>query len=205
MAIELLPLPAPLPGVERNLDPAFGRIVKGIDPSKPSTSELEFIKEALFKHSILVFPDAHVTPEAQYALTKSFDPQTDIYGHGNNGRQKQSILHPDLKTIPRQPQVQVIGNGFVKEYEGLENIQLKHPHHKTFHKTCIPDEKDEEHTRFYRWHIDAALYDLSPPRVTTLYGLSVPKGRVQTLQYDDGSGETLKVPLGTTACEYINN
>jgi hypothetical protein len=26
---------------------------------------------------------------------------------------KRSILHPDLKTVPHQPQVQVIGNGHV--------------------------------------------------------------------------------------------
>ena len=50
-----------------------------------------------------------------------------------------------------------------------------------------------------RWHIDAALYDLSPPKVTTLYALGVPKGEPQTLRYDDGTGDELPVPLGTTA------
>jgi hypothetical protein len=46
------------------------------------------------------------------------------YGHGNNatGSEKKSILHPDLKTIPHQPQVQLIGNGFVQEHEGLVNV-----------------------------------------------------------------------------------
>jgi len=43
------------------------------------------------------------------------------------------------------------------------------------------------------------LYDLSPPKVTTLYALGVPKGEAQTLRYDDGTGEELAVPLGTTA------
>jgi len=104
-----------------------------------------------------------------------------------------------LKTIPHQPEVQVIGNGFVESYEGLKNIKLKHPHHKTFHKDRIPDEEDLDFTRFYRWHIDAALYDLNPPRVTTLLAVTVPKGRRQTLRYDDGSDETMDVPLGTTA------
>lgn len=81
----------------------------------------------------------------------------------------------------------------------IEQIKLKHPHHGTFHKTKIPDEKDKDFTRFYRWHIDAALYDLAPPRVTSLYAISVPKGRDQTILYDDGSNDELKVPLGTTA------
>jgi len=53
-------------------------------------------------------------------------------------------------------------------------------------------------TRFYRWHIDAALYKLSPPKVTTLYAVSVPKGEWQTLRYDDGSGDELRLPKGST-------
>lgn len=77
--------------------------------------------------------------------------------------------------------------------------KLKHPHHKTFHKTHIPDEDDLDYTRFYRWHIDAALYNLAPPLVTTLYALKVPQGHRQTLRYDDGTGDELDVPLGTTA------
>lgn len=93
----------------------------------------------------------------------------------------------------------MIGNGHLNSYEGLENITLKHPHHKTFHKTRISDQEDEAVTRFYRWHIDSALYNLATPRVTTLYAVRVPKGGRQTLRYDDGSGDELEVPLGTTA------
>jgi len=132
-------------------------------------------------------------------LTKRFDPSVNSYGHGKTLDAKRSVLHPDLKTIPHQPQVQVIGNGFVEEYEGLKSIKLVHPHHKKFHKHAIPEEDDLDFTRFYRWHIDAALYGLNPPRVTSLMAVSVPKGRRQTLRYDDESTETLDVPLGTTA------
>lgn len=85
------------------------------------------------------------------------------------------------------------------EYEGLKNFQLRHPHHRTFHATTIPAEKDLDFTRFYRWHIDAALYGLAPPVVTTLLAVRVPGGRKQTLVYDDGSDEEMSVPLGTTA------
>lgn len=35
--------------------------------------------------------------------------------------------------------------------------------------------------------------------MTTLYGLKVPKGDNQVCRYDDGSGDELNVPLGTTA------
>lgn len=132
-------------------------------------------------------------------MTQRFDPDATSYGHGKTLDAKRSILHPDLKTIPHQPQVQVIGNGFVPSYEGLENIKLKHPHHKTFHKTIVPEDEDLDFTRFYRWHIDAALYGLAPPVVTTLLAVKVPAGRRQLCRYDDGTGEELDVPLGTTA------
>lgn len=139
------------------------------------------------------------SPKAQYELTLRFDPSAQGYGHSKTIDAKRSILHPDLKTVPHQLEVQLIGNGFIPEYEGLKNFQLKHPHHKTFHKDPIPEAEDLTHTRFYRWHIDAALYDLNPPKVTSLLAVSVPTGRTQTLRYDDGSGDEMQVPLGTTA------
>ena len=71
--------------------------------------------------------------------------------------------------------------------------------HTTFHGTRVsPEDEAKGYTRYYRWHIDAALYDLSPPKVTTLYGVTVPQGPHQTVRYDDGTGDELKVPLGTT-------
>lgn len=143
--------------------------------------------------------DQHnLSPKAQYELTRRFDPAADTYSHGKS-IDKRSVLHADLKTIPSQPQVQVIGHGHIKSFEGLENITLKHPHHKTFHKTVIPAKDDLTHTHFYRWHIDSAMYDLDPPLVTSLMAVQVPTGRRQTVRYDDGSGAELNVPLGTTA------
>ncbi|KAK0432504.1 hypothetical protein EV421DRAFT_1848649 [Armillaria borealis] len=174
MAIEFVPLPLPA-----TADPSkfttFGRQVKGVDPGNftPQT------------HDALLFRNVDLSPEQQYALTKGT---------------KKSILHPDLKTIPRVPQVQLIGNGIVYDHEGLAEAKLKHPSHTTFHKTRVsPEDEAKGATRFYRWHIDAALYELSPPRVTTLYGINVPTGPQQVCRYDDGTGDELPVPLGTTA------
>ncbi|KAN0100153.1 hypothetical protein V8E55_000137 [Tylopilus felleus] len=201
MAIELIPLPFPA-----SADPSyfveFGREVKGVDPGQLSQAQFSEIHDALYKHGALLFRNVTLTPEQQYALTKAFDPQSESYGHGNNKTQstQKSILHPDLKTIPRVPQVQLIGNGVVTDHEGLATAALKHPSHTTFHKTRISEEDEAKgYTRFYRWHIDAALYDYNPPRVTTLYSITVPKGGRQTVRYDDGTGVELPVPLGTTA------
>ncbi|KAI0028707.1 Clavaminate synthase-like protein [Vararia minispora EC-137] len=197
MAIELAPLPLP-PSADASKFVDFGREVKGVNPGTLSSEQLEEIRQLLYKHDALLFRNADLSPEQQYALTKAFDPASESYGHGNNktGKQAKSILHPDLKTIPRVPQVQLIGNGPTPAHEGLSPVQLKHPSHTTFHKThtTSPDT-----TRFYRWHIDAALYALSPPKVTTLYGIRVPQGPHQRCLYDDGTGDELDVPLGTTA------
>ncbi|KAK7393980.1 hypothetical protein QQX98_013237 [Neonectria punicea] len=43
------------------------------------------------------------------------------------------------------------------------------------------------------------MYDLDPPLVTSLFVCKVPKGRRQICRYDDGTGEELELPLGTTA------
>ncbi|KAK0209244.1 hypothetical protein DFS33DRAFT_1308671 [Desarmillaria ectypa] len=201
MAIEFVPLPLPA-----SADPSkfttFGRQVKGVDPGNFTSEQFHEIRDALYKHDALLFRNVDLSPEQQYALTKAFDPESENYGHGNNKTEgtKKSILHPDLKTIPRVPQVQLIGNGTVYDHEGLTEAKLKHPSHTTFHKTRVsPEDEGKGATRFYRWHIDAALYELSPPRVTTLYGINVPTGPRQVCRYDDGTGDELPVPLGTTA------
>ena len=96
--------------------------------------------------------------------------------------------------------MQLIGNGTVYNHEGLDTAALKHPSHHTFHKTSVtPEDEARGATRFYRWHIDAALYELSPPKVTTLYAVTVPQGPQQVCHYDDGTGDELPVPLGATA------
>jgi alpha-ketoglutarate-dependent taurine dioxygenase len=158
------------------------------------------IRTALYENDVILFKNQQsLSPRAQYELTRLFDPTSTGYGHGKTLDAKRSILHPDLKTIPHQPRVQVIGNGPVASFEGLENITLKHPHHKTFHKEAISAEDDRENTRFYRWHIDAALYDLEPPKVTSLMAVKVPKTEFQNLRYDDGTGDKLSVSRGSTA------
>ncbi|KAL2824436.1 taurine catabolism dioxygenase [Aspergillus pseudoustus] len=178
----------------------FAATISNADLENLTDDAFAVISDALHKHLVVVVKNQHtLSPKAQYELTRRFDPSATQYGHGKTVDAKRSILHPDLKTIPHQPQVQVIGHGLVDEYEGLTDIQLKHPHHRTFHRDAISDGDDYDYTRFYRWHIDAALYGLYPPCVTTLLAVRVPKGRRQTLRYDDGSGETLDVPLGTTA------
>lgn len=184
-----------------SLNPGLGAVLEDVDLKNLSDSDFDAIRTALYLHNVVcIKSQGNLTPKTQAELTRRFDPEAQSYGHGKTIDAKRSILHPDLKTVPHQPEVQVIGNGFVADYEGLKNITLKHPHHRTFHQTVIPDEQDLDYTRFYRWHIDAALYGkLNPPLVTSLLAVRVPAGRTQTLLYDDGTTDSLQVPLGTTA------
>ncbi|KAI0962603.1 hypothetical protein AcV7_001408 [Taiwanofungus camphoratus] len=201
MAIETVPFTLP-PSADASKFKNFGREVKGVNPGTLSPEQFKEIEQLLYKHSALLFRDVDFSPEQQYALTKAFDPSCESYGHGNKKleTQKKSILHSHLTHIPRVPQVQLIGHGTVHDHEGISEMKLEHPPHRTFHRTHVSQEDEERgYTRFLRWHIDAALYDLSTPRVTTLYGIQVPKGPKQICRYDDGTGDELEVPLGTTA------
>jgi len=194
MAIDLGPLPLPA-SADASKFVNFGREVKGVHPGKLTPEEFKEIEGLLYKHDILLFRGVDLTPEQQYALVKAFDPTSENYSHRDT---KTPLLH--LTTIPRVPQVQLIGNGTVYDHEGLAEVQLKHASHARFHKTHVSQEDEEKGvTRFYRWHMDAALYDLSPPKVTALYAVKVPSGPKQICRYDDGTGDELEVPLATTA------
>ncbi|KAJ6460582.1 Clavaminate synthase-like protein [Mycena sanguinolenta] len=196
MAIELKPLPLP-PSADVSKFTHFGREVFGVDPGNLTSARFREIRQALYKYDVLVFRNAALTPKQQYALTKAFDPESEKGGHKE--RTKKSILGAFIP-IPGVPQVQLVGNGTVYNHEGIEEAKLKHRSHKDLHKTIVsPEDEAAGATRFYRWDIDAALYEISPVRVTTLYALRVPAGPRQVCRYDDGTGDELPVPLAATA------
>ncbi|BGP14834.1 hypothetical protein JCM10213_002727 [Rhodosporidiobolus nylandii] len=204
--ITISPVPYPASCGKRLRDEHFGVQVEGIkDPNNLSKDEFAIVHDLLYKHSLVVFPNVDMTPDGQHSLTKTFDPNAEEYGHGKVGRpDNKSILHPDLRNIPSHPAVQLIGNGIVNDPHILQGLpapcKLKHPSHQTFHKTQLSDEESAAgFTRFYRWHIDAALYQRDPPKVTTLYGLAMPQQKKNVVRYDDGTSDELEVPLGGTA------
>ena len=95
--MEVLPLP----------NSHFGAVVTNASLENLQPDALDTIRDALYKHQVLLFKDQqHLSPKAQYELTKLFDPSSEVYGHGNVpvSKQAKSVLHPDLKTIPHQPQ-----------------------------------------------------------------------------------------------------
>jgi alpha-ketoglutarate-dependent taurine dioxygenase len=191
----------------RPLEPAagssvdFGAEIAQCDLANLSDQDFEALARAVLTyHVVVIRGQAGLTPQQQYELTRRFDPTVQTYGHGHDKELlKKSVLVQDLISIPDVPQVQLIGNGYVENHEGVAEATLKHPSHQTFHQAPLsPAQERQDFTRFYRWHIDAALYKLQPPKVTTLLALQVPESRQQTVLYDDGSGDTLSVPLAAT-------
>ncbi|KAH3674467.1 hypothetical protein WICMUC_003305 [Wickerhamomyces mucosus] len=188
------------------------------DPSKLSSEQIDTLRNALHEYSVLLIKgQEHLSPESQYLLTQKLDPTLaqgqNNYGHGKEFRHKDSVLQKDGCSIPNQPQVQVLGQGSWdfenKDRElsidndghyGLKQISLTHPTHRTFHKDVLTEEEmdNKKKTRFYRWHIDSALYDLSPPLATTLLGIHVPNHTdTLTIDYTDDN-DSLNLIKGST-------
>ncbi|CEI88456.1 hypothetical protein RMCBS344292_02846 [Rhizopus microsporus] len=172
----------------------FGAIINDLDLEKITPEDFDKLYEAVYTYQVIVVRNqGHVTPHTQYELTKRFDPQNiDMYGHGGMYRASESVIARDISPLPVQPQVQLLGNGIVRNHCGIDEKKLFHPSHTVFHKTPLTKEQmDAGYTRFYRWHMDAALYKLNPPK----------SSRREIVRYDDGTGDELEVQLGTTACK----
>ena len=190
----------PLASPSREVD--FGVEVSPGDVGNLSDAEFAELERTVLAHQVVVVRgQGALSPRAQFELTRRFDPSVQTYGHGHSKElMAKSVLTRDLVSIPEVPQVKLLGNGRVHGHEGLDTVDLLHPTHHGFHRDELSiDDEERDLTRFYRWHIDAALYAYHPPKVTTLLALEVPENRPQTVVYGDGSGDTLEVSLGTTA------
>ncbi|RLV96096.1 hypothetical protein JA1_000636 [Spathaspora sp. JA1] len=179
------------------------------DPINLTHEDFQKLYQAVFQYLVVIIPNqVDLAPKSQFLLTKKFDPsldsKTESYGHGKEFRHTQSVLRKDGTSVKSQPQVQILGQGvFQPDEPGNENgetISLTHPSHTSFHKTPLTESElaSGKHTRFYRWHIDSALYDLSPPVVTTLLGIKVPPTtQTQTISTFDND-EKLELTQGAT-------
>jgi alpha-ketoglutarate-dependent taurine dioxygenase len=180
----------------------FGVDAGVLDVARLSDDEFAQLERAVLTHQVVVVREqGKLAPRDQFELTRRFDPDVKTYGHGNRPEiLEKSVLVQDLVSIPDVPQVKLLGNGRVCDHEGIPEVDLRHPSHRSFHAAPLTDDQEARGlTRFYRWHIDAALYELHPPKVTSLLAIRVPEARRQTVVYDDGTGDVLDVPLGTTA------
>jgi alpha-ketoglutarate-dependent taurine dioxygenase len=88
---------SPLPASASHL--GFGAIVE--DYSESDFKELESL---VYEKLVVVIKNQQsLSPQAQYKLTKAFDPASESYGHGSNqALLTASVLQNDLVAIPAQ-------------------------------------------------------------------------------------------------------
>ncbi|KAK7208398.1 hypothetical protein BZA70DRAFT_273635 [Myxozyma melibiosi] len=176
----------PLPGRSfgaRIILPSYAK-----DPKDLNDADFDRLYKAVHTYLVVVLPGlADLDPTSQYLLTKRFDPTCEgAYGHSKEFRHEKSVLRNDGSSVIKQPQVQILGQGNADGHEGVEKLTLRHPTHMSFHKTPLSEqEMADGYTRFYRWHIDSALYELAPPVITTLLGIDCPSGERQKIKVDN--------------------
>ena len=178
----------------------IGAVVTNADLNNLDAVDVDALRDALLRYSVLIFPNAAITPENQVRLHKQIDPNTQDQ-HANGAKQhneKANVLSRNGGArIPGQPQIQIIGNGPLRDYLGVESADLVHMHHSLYHIDKLsPEDEAAGETRFYRWHIDSNFYETLPPLLTSLSSIVAPKGPAQTIHLEDG---VVEVPLGATA------
>jgi alpha-ketoglutarate-dependent taurine dioxygenase len=131
---------------------------EGVDLSRDCHGDtVNFIKEGLLKHGLLLFRDQdQLTPAQEVAFNEAFgwhdsNQQEFLFGFGAPAREHRVSGGAQM---PEFPQVSVLGNVFLDDYHGIRNTQLKPVLGFTFSA----------------WHADG-LHDMlsGMPELTTMY------------------------------------
>ncbi|KAH7028929.1 alpha-ketoglutarate dependent xanthine dioxygenase [Microdochium trichocladiopsis] len=200
---EIRPLPAAL-RKETNIGAEM--LLRGdqlfIDPDLITDDDRELLRTALYEHSVLVVrKQKGIEPSVLPRLARVWDDhaKSTHSGGAQMVKDKDNILSKNGgDRIPRAPQVSVLGSGHFKDYEGLPEVRLRHLNQREFHADPLTEDQVQSgQTRFYRWHLDAPLYERLPGRVTLIHGVKVPTGQTQRIELE--SGENLHVAPGASA------
>ncbi|KAK5127339.1 hypothetical protein LTR85_006678 [Meristemomyces frigidus] len=184
----------------------FGAIITGLDLNNISDADIKHLKDAIWTHKVVVVKgQKDLDPKKHWELVTRFDPAApQVHSHGNikDFQKKGGMLSKSREVvgIPGAENVRLIGKGYQGEDSyGIKNLTVRGLSHD-FHAKNLPQEDFEAgNTRFQRWHIDAPLYDREPAWFTTLRCVKQPKGPDVTINWDDGSGYSLKSRPGRTA------
>ncbi|RFU29414.1 hypothetical protein B7463_g6926, partial [Scytalidium lignicola] len=185
----------------------FGALVTGIDLNNISDENVDQLRAAVWRHKVVVVKgQRNLDPKNQWELVKRLDPQaTDGHSHGDLAkfRANGGLLTQgrEVVGIPGAENVRLIGKGFqCEDHFGIKNHNIERGLSNDFH--AVPPSKEDFKngiTRFQRWHIDAPLYGKDPAWFTTLRCVKAPKGPDMTVEWADGSGLSMRSPLGRTA------
>ncbi|KAJ5305392.1 uncharacterized protein N7443_005052 [Penicillium atrosanguineum] len=188
----------------------FGARVTRVDLNNISVTtdeDVDRLKAAVWRHKVVVVKNqSELLPKKQWELVTRLDPKaTDGHSHGSikTFRAKGGMLAQgrEVVGIPGAENVRLIGKGFQGEdHFGLKNHTIDRGLSNDFH--AVPPSAEEFKqglTRFQRWHIDAPLYGKDPAWFTTLRCIKLPQGPSVTVQWADGSGQSIKSSPGQTA------
>ncbi|KAH8598047.1 hypothetical protein B0O99DRAFT_615789 [Bisporella sp. PMI_857] len=188
----------------------LGATVMGVDLNILSDEDLEILREATHKYQLIIIKDQHdLDPVKHWEMISRLDPKAPkIHGHGSvqefqktGGMLSKRVVHG----IPAAPNVRLIGKGFQGEdHYGIKNHTALGGASLDYHRYPPSEESfNQGNTQFQRWHIDAPLYDREPPRFTALRCIKSPVGPELTINWDDGSGMSMKTKPGQTA--FVSN
>ncbi|KAI1370210.1 sulfonate dioxygenase [Hypoxylon crocopeplum] len=193
----------PLPTSERQ-ESLLGAEVRlnGADLNNLTGLGADILRNALYEHSVLVIRKAGVTSGTTLTrLCKTIDDAaTDSHSAGKMPiREATNVLSRNQAgRLVEDSDVVVIGNGNYPAYHG-HDLSLRHVSQAEFHATPLSDEEVAAgQTRFYRWHIDAPLYDRNPGTTTIISCRDTPSHLPdQEIVFE--SGERKRIPAGGTA------
>ncbi|EFW99135.1 alpha-ketoglutarate dependent xanthine dioxygenase [Grosmannia clavigera kw1407] len=173
-----------------------------IDVESLTEEDKDVLRQALFENQVIVIRNqTGIDPKTLPQLTKVFDPSaSDIHSAGEKAVSDPRNILSAYKAgrIPRAPQVGIIGSGKFQNYEGLDDLEVIHLDHTTFHEEPLSkQELDDGYTRPYRWHMDTPFYERLPGEVTILHAVKVPELPDQKLKFPDGKEK--EIAAGATA------
>ncbi|RFU31473.1 hypothetical protein B7463_g4866, partial [Scytalidium lignicola] len=187
----------------------IGAIITGVDLNDLSEKDFQEIRKAIYVHRVVVVRGQHkLHPAKQFEFVRRIDPDSgSTHGfYGLVGDKKSREKFGSLGTrkryvIPGVEGVRLIGRDYqAEEYYGLKNIYVDSTTQAEMLATPLSDEEiSEGNSRFVTFHMDGAIYDAIPSRVTALLCIKAPRGPPVTVRWDDDSGTTMKAAPGLTA------
>ncbi|RDW62288.1 clavaminate synthase-like protein [Coleophoma cylindrospora] len=184
---------------------SMGAIITGLDLNDISDEELEQLRAATHKYQVVVIKNQHnLDPVKHWDLVTRLDPTApNVHGHGTVKQFQKTgglLSKRDVHGIPTAPNVRLIGKGYQgDDHFGIKNFTA-YGASNDYHAT--PPSKEAfaaGNTQFQRWHMDAPLYEREPPHFTALRCVKAPVGPEITINWDDGTGLSMKTKPGLTA------
>jgi hypothetical protein len=103
--------------------------------------------------------------------------------------------------IPGAENVHLIGKGYQgDDHYGLKNLTLHYAFNNKLHaKELLEEDFENGYTRFQAWHFDAPLYKRDTAWFVSFRTIKLPVGPDMQVNWDDGSGLSMKCKPGRTA------